>query len=384
MEPLAPADFDAIHATLRKNAEAIAVSERRKWVSRLSTALQSGDIHPAVMPLVQIFAADPRPEVRTDVAELLVWTAEDDFLRLTAQLAKDNNAYVRRAAERALDRRRKGKHEAERRQRGIDAIRSEYDDMEKLHGKVAAEKARDMAERLYDVMVGSTVHNMRALLAPAKMSAATLAKRVKDSPPSAIAMAQTLNKMVERLALLERMLSNMRAYSRTPSTKRRSERVVKLVQEAVGMLRENLKADGKLSDRVAIEVEIDSAITLPVAKDAIVMALYNLLHNSYEAFPADLLKLKPGTILIRAHDGNDGVRIEIADNGMGMDAEQLEAIRQVNPGHVTLKRDGTGFGLPIAHRYVTAHGGSLSINSKENKGTTVTLIFPRDVEEADE
>lgn len=322
---------------------------------------------------------DPRPEVRTDIAELLVWLPEDDFLRLTAQLSKDNNAYVCRAAERALDRRRKGKHEAERRQRGLDVIRAEYEDMENLHGRVAAEKARVMADRLYDVLVGSTVHNMRGILAPAKLNAATLAKRIKEGQSDPASALKALEKMVERLSLLERMMSNMRAYSRLPSTKRRSERLVRLVQEAVAMAREALNADGKLKSNIEIEIAINEDITIVAAKDAIVMALYNLLRNSYEAFPVDLLKLKSGSIVLRAEVDEDGmIRLTIADNGMGMDVEELEAVRQLNPGQVTLKRDGTGFGLPIANRYVVEHGGRLEIQSVENQGTTVTISFPRD------
>ena len=68
---------------------------------------------------------------------------------------------------------------------------------------------------------------------------------------------KALEKMVERLSLLERMMSNMRAYSRLPSTKRRSERLVRLVQEAVAMAREALSADGKLKGNIEIEIAIN-------------------------------------------------------------------------------------------------------------------------------
>ena len=42
------------------------------------------------------------------------------------------------------------------------------------------------------------------------------------------------------------------------------------------------------------------------------------------------------------------------------------------------KRQSTGYGLPIAARNVAAHGGLLRLESRENEGTTVTILLPRE------
>ncbi|QNN24035.1 HAMP domain-containing histidine kinase [Planctomycetales bacterium ZRK34] len=74
----------------------------------------------------------------------------------------------------------------------------------------------------------------------------------------------------------------------------------------------------------------------------------------------------------------DGERIEVVvtDNGMGLSAEELDEVRRFEPGGTSKKTHGTGFGLPIAKRKIEDHGGSLAIDSEEDKGTTVTITLP--------
>jgi PAS domain S-box-containing protein len=87
-----------------------------------------------------------------------------------------------------------------------------------------------------------------------------------------------------------------------------------------------------------------------------------------------------GTIAIsvdRAPDG--GMRIRVADNGIGMDEGDI--VRAMEPfGQVRHSPDvahgGTGLGLPLAKKFVELHGGTLSLTSKLGKGTIVTIAFP--------
>ncbi len=60
---------------------------------------------------------------------------------------------------------------------------------------------------------------------------------------------------------------------------------------------------------------------------------------------------------------------------MGLDAEELANVRQLIPGNSS-KEHGTGYGLPIAQRYLSFHGGTLEIESTDGGGTTVVLRLP--------
>ncbi|MET0406408.1 MAG: ATP-binding protein [Cystobacter sp.] len=69
------------------------------------------------------------------------------------------------------------------------------------------------------------------------------------------------------------------------------------------------------------------------------------------------------------------VRVELRDTGRGIAREHLERI--FNP-FFTTKQEWTGKGLSLAvcHRVVEDHGGTLSLQSDEGVGTTVTLVLP--------
>ncbi|MEG0385669.1 sensor histidine kinase [Solibacillus cecembensis] len=93
---------------------------------------------------------------------------------------------------------------------------------------------------------------------------------------------------------------------------------------------------------------------------AVVNFLYNaLLHN-------------PRDVEIKVHVEADS--ITISDNGKGISAEDLEHIfERYYRGTNTEHNLGTGLGTAIARDIIEAHGGTVSIISKVNEGTTVSI-----------
>ncbi len=78
---------------------------------------------------------------------------------------------------------------------------------------------------------------------------------------------------------------------------------------------------------------------------------------------------------IRVELGSDDhcVRLRIIDSGSGMD--EMIAARAFEP-FFTTKAKGTGLGLPICRKIVDAHGGTITLQSKPDVGTQVTVEFP--------
>ncbi len=99
----------------------------------------------------------------------------------------------------------------------------------------------------------------------------------------------------------------------------------------------------------------------------------NLLSNALKFTPVG------GSIRVSLSFGSDGARIDFADTGVGMTPEQipiaLEAFGQVD-SRLSRRHEGAGLGLPLCRRFAEAHGGSLSVESAPNRGTTVTIRFP--------
>ncbi len=103
------------------------------------------------------------------------------------------------------------------------------------------------------------------------------------------------------------------------------------------------------------------------------MATGNLLSNAIKYTPSG------GTVLIRCLVDNDHLVVAVSDTGMGIPANEQDKLfskifRATNAR--TQVPDGTGLGLYIAKEAVTVLGGTISCVSKENVGTTFTMVFP--------
>ena len=66
-------------------------------------------------------------------------------------------------------------------------------------------------------------------------------------------------------------------------------------------------------------------------------------------------------------------RLEISDNGQGVERKNLGAV--FHP-FFTTRSGKMGLGLTLARNVVRAHGGSLELASEPGKGTTATIELP--------
>jgi signal transduction histidine kinase len=103
-------------------------------------------------------------------------------------------------------------------------------------------------------------------------------------------------------------------------------------------------------------------------RELIATTLENILRNAYEAMPSG------GTVTVRTERGGvDSLLLSVQDEGQGMDPRELS---RATDEFFTTKATGTGLGLNFAARVARAHGGTLSLTSNVNRGTTVRLRIP--------
>ncbi|MCE1247392.1 MAG: HAMP domain-containing histidine kinase, partial [Firmicutes bacterium] len=106
--------------------------------------------------------------------------------------------------------------------------------------------------------------------------------------------------------------------------------------------------------------------------DSIYLLIRNIFENSIKY--SDPKKEKTIIDVVVTKKDNYTV-ISVTDNGIGISEENFDKI--FKPGITLDKKKGTGFGLAIAKRIVTAHGGSISVESKgEFQGTTFIICLP--------
>jgi two-component system sensor histidine kinase HydH len=104
-------------------------------------------------------------------------------------------------------------------------------------------------------------------------------------------------------------------------------------------------------------------------KDSLHSALTNLLINSIEAIDGSGGRVE----IDLSNELPDRARITISDTGKGIAPEDIAKIFEP---YYSTKDTGTGLGLAIVKKAIDDHGGSISVNSKLNSGTTFTIILP--------
>jgi signal transduction histidine kinase len=209
---------------LRADREAVPWTERRDLAASLAETLAADPKSELALAIVQLLADDPKPEVRKEIADLLILVPQGDFAKLAARLSADTSSFVQKAVARALDRRRKGQKESQRRRQGFDHVESQYASIEKMHGPLAAERARKIADEQFDCLVGETVHDIRGILNPLKTGISSLLEQLKAGDLDQKELRESLTRMNERLAFLERFVDDMRGYSQVTPAERRRER----------------------------------------------------------------------------------------------------------------------------------------------------------------
>ena len=111
-------------------------------------------------------------------------------------------------------------------------------------------------------------------------------------------------------------------------------------------------------------------------RERLLRALLNVLNNACDAVTAEEgLPDSDGrprlTVTTRIVD--DGIEIEIADNGPGIPAEQQEKIFE--PLFST-KSFGVGLGMSVVKQVMEQHGGSVQVDSEPGQGARVRLLLP--------
>jgi len=96
----------------------------------------------------------------------------------------------------------------------------------------------------------------------------------------------------------------------------------------------------------------------------------NVINNAVDAIEG-----QPGTITISTRQANDNLVIDVADTGKGIPPEHME--RLFLPFFTTKQvGKGTGLGLSVSYGIIKQLGGSITVASEVDKGTTLTISLP--------
>ncbi|HEX4660143.1 MAG TPA: ATP-binding protein [Streptosporangiaceae bacterium] len=217
--------------------------------------------------------------------------------------------------------------------------------------------------------VANTSHELKTPVG----ALALLAETVEDAADDPEAVRRFAGRMRQEASRLTNLVQDMITLSRIQAAEPVPDPVpVELdavVAEALDRCRMKASARG-------IELAASGSHGLFVLgdEDLLVTALRNLLENAV-AYSPD--KTRVGITTRRA--GRDAVEISVADQGIGIPERDLERIFErfyrVDAAR-SRATGGTGLGLAIVKHVTAAHGGKVTVVSKEGAGSTFTLRLP--------
>ncbi|HSH00371.1 MAG TPA: ATP-binding protein, partial [candidate division Zixibacteria bacterium] len=215
-------------------------------------------------------------------------------------------------------------------------------------------------------MAASVAHQVRNPLVSVKGFASLLTTE-KDAGAKARERAQQILKGVDNL---ERVIDALLRFSREEELTRRPTNLNRYLKKIVRQFNERITTPGQEAG-VAVEFHCEeSRLTAEIDQLVLREALQNILQNSLEASES---VTRVAVTLRSSRERRRTVEIVIRDDGPGMSPEVAENI--FRPFYTTKSR-GSGLGLPLARKVISAHRGEISVRTTPGAGAEFLIQLP--------
>jgi signal transduction histidine kinase/CheY-like chemotaxis protein len=251
------------------------------------------------------------------------------------------------------------------------ALQQAYDDLRQTQQAVMQqERLRALGQ-----MASGIAHDINNALSPVALYTESMLETEPNLSTRVRGYLETIQRAVEDVAhTVARMKDFYR--QRAPQLTLAPVQMNQLVQQVVDLTRARW-SDIPMQRGTVIQVRTELTQDLPAimgVESEIREALINLILNAVDAVPNGGAVTLRTTLANAATDSDaDLVRVEVADDGVGMDEETRR--RCLEPFFTTKGERGTGLGLAMVYGVVQRHSSDIEIESAPGKGTTVRLSF---------
>lgn len=221
----------------------------------------------------------------------------------------------------------------------------------------------DYSRKLADLgkLTSGVAHEVKNPLNAMIIHLELLQQKLNDPPEE---VTQSLEVLRGEIYRLDRVVQGFLRFVRPQTLHFLPLNLNKLLQEVAQLTEAEWARVG-----IGFVLHLDQHIP-PISGDSELLrqAFLNLVLNACQAMPDG------GTVTLSTERTLQGtVRAQVIDQGMGIPSEELDNIFRL---YYTTKPDGSGIGLSLVYRIVQMHGGSIEVDSKVGKGTTMTVTFP--------
>jgi PAS domain S-box-containing protein len=182
-----------------------------------------------------------------------------------------------------------------------------------------------------------------------------------------------LHQILREAKRLETMIQRVEEYVLIPRPIFQKEKIQDVVEKVIQIFSEEAPEKG-----VSIDVEtraLEGEGELFIDKNLITKALFHILKNSIEAITRTPIGKRERIIKVFLFGDEGRIGVSISDKGEGISKKNLDRIFE--PFYST-RPDQVGLGLTFAKRVVEDQGGTIQVESRLKRGTTITVTFPKD------
>jgi signal transduction histidine kinase len=208
-------------------------------------------------------------------------------------------------------------------------------------------------------MAAGIAHEVRNPLASIGLYARMLVQDLAHQPPQ----ADLASRIQQAVRGLDAVVNDVLTFSREIRIRAVDGPLLPALERAVEVVKPLID-----QNHITIVIDAPEFIALPHDHELLHQALVNLIRNAAQAMPTG------GLLTLLLQRRSDSIAILVKDTGPGIDETDIDRI--FNP-FFTTRATGTGLGLPIVHRIIDAHAGSIAVHNDPVAGGAVfTLLLP--------
>ena len=239
----------------------------------------------------------------------------------------------------------------------VAAYNSMIDELEESAVKLAASER----EQAWREMAKQVAHEIKNPLTPMRLSVQSFERNFdKNDPEIEDKVAEYSTTLINQIDTMSSIAEAFSNFAKMPAQQSEMLNVPKIVKLALDIFNENYIQFS--SEKEEILAKFD--------RTQLIRVITNLVKNAIQAMEGQ----ENPRIMVSIHEEEENVCVIISDNGTGISEENLEKVFEPK---FTTKSSGMGLGLAMVKNIVETYNGSITFTSKQGKGTTFRVRFPK-------
>ena len=243
----------------------------------------------------------------------------------------------------------------------INSLINAYNKMVDKLEESASMLAQSEREQAWREMAKQVAHEIKNPLTPMRLTVQSFQRKFDPNDPD---LKQKLNDysktMIQQIDTMSSVASAFSNFASMPAQQNENLNVVDVVELALDIFNE---------DYIVFESNKEEIIS-KLDRTQLIRIITNLVKNAIQSIPDEQ---EDKHILVSVEEIEENVIISVKDNGIGIDAENIEHIFEPK---FTTKTSGMGLGLGIIKNIIENYKGTITFETEPGKGSTFIVALP--------